>query len=166
MPWCQTPSRKKKVVVFTTLTASAYQGQLNAGFSKVCEIFKVRGIESFKYVQEFYTSLLFWLHFHAPKHDTAQTKSDWLLYLSVGLLGGPWPFKVSKVSRPSAFSLKVWLHETKVIVDLKMYSDLSTPPTCQSLHQVGAQQEDARSIFTVNQTLFTCLNISHLLHSD
>ncbi len=28
------------------------------------------------------------------------------------LLGGPWPFKVAKVPRPSAVSLKVWLHET------------------------------------------------------
>ncbi len=33
------PSRKKKAVVFTTVTTSAYQGQLNSGFSKVCEIF-------------------------------------------------------------------------------------------------------------------------------
>ncbi len=38
------PSRKKKAVVFTTVTTSAYQDQINAGFSKVCEIFKVRGI--------------------------------------------------------------------------------------------------------------------------
>ncbi len=45
MPWCQTPSRKKKAVVFTNVTKNAYQGQLNDGFSKVCEIFKVRGIE-------------------------------------------------------------------------------------------------------------------------
>ncbi len=55
MPWRQTPSRKKKAVVFTNVTTNAYQGQLNAGFSKVCEIFKVRGIESLKYVQEFHT---------------------------------------------------------------------------------------------------------------
>ncbi len=44
MPWSQTPSRKKKAVVFTNVTTNAYQGQLNAGFSKVCEIFKVCGI--------------------------------------------------------------------------------------------------------------------------
>ncbi len=44
MPWRQTPSRKKKAIVFTNVTTSAYQDQLNAGFSKVCEIFKVRGI--------------------------------------------------------------------------------------------------------------------------
>ncbi len=46
MPWRQTPSRKKKAVVFTTVTTDAYQDQLNAGVSKVCEIFKVHGIES------------------------------------------------------------------------------------------------------------------------
>ncbi len=55
MPWRQTPSRKKKAVVFTTVMTSAYQDQLNAGFSKVCEIFKVCGIESWKYVREFHT---------------------------------------------------------------------------------------------------------------
>ncbi len=50
MAWCQTPSQKKKAVVFTNVKTNAYQGQLNAGFSKVCEIFKVRGIESLKYI--------------------------------------------------------------------------------------------------------------------
>ncbi len=55
MPWRQTLSRKKKAVEFTNVTTSAYQGQLNAGFSKVCEIFKVRGIESLNYVREFHT---------------------------------------------------------------------------------------------------------------
>ncbi len=49
MPWRQTPSRKKKAVVYTNVTTNAYQG-LNAGFSKVCEIFKVCCIESLKYV--------------------------------------------------------------------------------------------------------------------
>ncbi len=46
MLWRQTPSRKKKAIVFTNVTTIAYQDQLNAGFSKVCEIFKVRGIET------------------------------------------------------------------------------------------------------------------------
>ncbi len=44
MPWRQTPSRKKKAVVFTTVTTNVYQDQLHAGFIKVCEIFKVCGI--------------------------------------------------------------------------------------------------------------------------
>ncbi len=38
------PSRKKKAVVFTNVTANTYQDQQNAGFSKESEIFKVRGI--------------------------------------------------------------------------------------------------------------------------
>ncbi len=40
-------SQKKKAVVFITVTTSAYQDQINAGFSKVCEILYC-GIESFK----------------------------------------------------------------------------------------------------------------------
>ncbi len=56
-------------VVFTTVTTNAYQDQLNAGFSNVCEIFKVRGIESLKYVRELHTGLLLWGHFHVPKRD-------------------------------------------------------------------------------------------------
>ncbi len=55
MPWRQTPSWKKKSVVFTNVTTKAYQGQLNAWFSKVCEIFKVCGIASLKYIREFHT---------------------------------------------------------------------------------------------------------------
>ncbi len=46
MLWCQTLSRKKKAIMFTNMTANAYQGQLNAGFSKVCKIFKVCVLES------------------------------------------------------------------------------------------------------------------------
>ncbi len=99
MPWCQTPSRKKRgFAVFTTVTTSACQDQLNAGYSKVCEIFKVCGIESLKYVQEFYSLLLCF---------TCQ---------SYGLLGGPWPFKAAKVPRSSAVFLKVWLRETSACV--------------------------------------------------
>ncbi len=55
IPWRQTPSRKKKAVVFTTVTTNAYQDQINAGLSKVCEIFKVHSMESLKYVREFHT---------------------------------------------------------------------------------------------------------------
>ncbi len=39
------PSRKKKAILFTNVTMSAYQDQLNAGFSKVCDIFKVHGFK-------------------------------------------------------------------------------------------------------------------------
>ncbi len=75
LTWRQTPSRKKKAVVFTTVTTDAYRDQLNAGVLKVCEIFKVRGIEYLKYVQEFHTlSLFLWRHFHAPKSDAGQNE--------------------------------------------------------------------------------------------
>ncbi len=49
--------------------------ELNVGFTKVCEICKVRGIDSLKYVQEFYTPVC---HFYAPKHDAAQNET-WLV---------------------------------------------------------------------------------------
>ncbi len=99
------PSWKEKDVMFTTVTMSTYD-QLNAGFSKVCEICKVHSIDSVKWV--LHTGLLFWERF-----DVAQTKHDWLLYLSViWPLGGPWPFKAAKVPSPPAVSLKVWLRET------------------------------------------------------
>ncbi len=49
------PSGHKNARLFTTVTTSSYQDQLNAGFSKVYEIFKVHGIESLKYIREFYT---------------------------------------------------------------------------------------------------------------
>ncbi len=67
MPWRQTPSRKKKAVVFTTVTTSAYQDQLNAGFSKVYEIFKVCGIESLKYFREFHTPVVIVVTFPRPE---------------------------------------------------------------------------------------------------
>ncbi len=65
MSWRQTPSRKKKAAVFTNVTANAYQGRLNAGFSKVCEILS-------------HTSLLLWRHFHALKRD-AERNQLWLV---------------------------------------------------------------------------------------
>ncbi len=99
MPWHQTPSRKKKAVVFINVTTNPYQDQLHAGFSKVCEIFKVRGIESLKYVR--------W---------TKRTVIGCLTCRSNGLMGGPWPIKPAIYSRPSAISLKVWLRETRRIM--------------------------------------------------
>ncbi len=40
MLWCQTPSRKKKAVMFTNVTTSTYQDQLNAGFQKYVKYLK------------------------------------------------------------------------------------------------------------------------------
>ncbi len=114
MPWRQTPSRKKKAVVFTTVTTNAYQGQLNAGFSKVCEIFKVRGIESFKYIREFHTPVCYCGDISTHRNVMKLTVIGCLTCRSNGLMGGPWPMKAAIYSRPSAVSLKVWLRETTV----------------------------------------------------
>ncbi len=115
MPWRQTPSRKKKAVVFTTVT-SACQDQLNAGFSK-CEIFKVHSIESLKYVREFYTVTVESViveTFPCPELwcCTKQNVIGCLTCRSNGIMGGPWPMNAQIYSRPSAVSLKVWLRET------------------------------------------------------
>ncbi len=58
----KTPSRKKKAVVFTNVTTN-----VNAGFSKVCEIIKVHGIESLKYIREFHTRSVFVETFPRPE---------------------------------------------------------------------------------------------------
>ncbi len=113
MPWRQTPSRKKKAVVFTTVTTNAYQGQLNTGFSKVCAIFKVRSIESLKYVREFHTPVCYYGDISTHRNVTLnETMIGCLTCRSNGLMGGPWPMKADIYSRPSAVSLKVWLRET------------------------------------------------------
>ncbi len=71
-----------------TVTTSAYQDHINAGFSKVCEIFKVYGIESLKWVQELYSPVCYCGNISKPLNMTRhKTKRDWLLYLSV-----IWPF--------------------------------------------------------------------------
>ncbi len=69
MLWRQTPSRKKKAVMFTTVATSAYLDQLNAGFSKVCEILKARVTESLKYSWEFYRPDIIVVTFPRPKRD-------------------------------------------------------------------------------------------------
>ncbi len=64
MPWCQTPSRKKKAVVFTTVTTDAYQDQYQYEIFKVIyRIFKIRP-------RVLHTGLLLWRHFHVTKRDT------------------------------------------------------------------------------------------------
>ncbi len=107
MPWCQTPSRKKKSIGFTNVTTNAYQDQLNAGFSKVCEIFKVFKIRP----RVSHTGLLLWRHFHAPRRDAERNKL-WLVVWHVGQTTS-WSMNTAIYSRPSAVSLKIWLRETK-----------------------------------------------------
>ncbi len=76
------PLRKKRDFMFTTETTSAYQHQLNAGFSKVCEIFKVCDRIFKIHSRVLHTSLLLWWDFHALKRD-AETNCDWFFDMSV-----------------------------------------------------------------------------------
>ncbi len=82
-PWNQTPSRKKKAVVFKNVMANAYQDQLNDGlfFFFISFHFTALTVWHLKYVQEFYV--------HCGDISTTlnmthhKMKRDWLLYLSV-----------------------------------------------------------------------------------
>ncbi len=65
------PRKRKKAVMFTNVMANAYQGRSNAGFSKVCEIFKFCVIESLKYI---HTPVCYCGEIHAPKRDAEQNK--------------------------------------------------------------------------------------------
>ncbi len=79
MPWRQTPSRKKKAVVFTNVMTNTYQDQLHAGFSKVCEIYKVHGISFLKYVREFYTPVCYCGDISTHRNVMLnETNCDWL----------------------------------------------------------------------------------------
>ncbi len=78
------PPHERRKPLFTSVTTSAYQDQLNAGYSKVCEKCKVRGIESLKYVWEFYTPVYYCDDISTPRNVMQhKMKRDWLLYLSV-----------------------------------------------------------------------------------
>ncbi len=67
--WRQTPSRKKK----------ADNCDADAGFSKVCEVFKVCGIESLKYVREFYTTVCYCDDISTPRNMTLnETNCDFV----------------------------------------------------------------------------------------
>ncbi len=116
MPWRQTPSRKKKAVMFTTVTTNTYQDKLN-GVSKVCEKCKVRGIESLKYVREIYTPVCYCGDISMPLNMMRhKTKRDWLLYLSV-----IWPLgRALAIQSSQTFSRqsKVWLRETTALLTL------------------------------------------------
>ncbi len=92
MPCHQTLSRKKKVVVFKNVTVNAYQGQLNAEFSKVCEIFcsmlkkfwKVCSLETLKYIWEFHTPVCCCGVISTPWNVMLnETNCDWLFDMSV-----------------------------------------------------------------------------------
>ncbi len=66
------------------MTTNAYQGQLKAGFSKVCELFKVRSMESLKYIWEFHTPVCYCDDISTPQNVTLnKTNYDRLFDMSV-----------------------------------------------------------------------------------
>ncbi len=84
MPSLQTPSWKKKAIMFTTVMLRTYQDQLNAEFSKVCEIFKVRTIEFLIYILEFYTPVCYSGDISTSWNVTLnETNCDWLFDMLV-----------------------------------------------------------------------------------
>ncbi len=84
IPWRQTPSLKKIAIVFTNVTPNAYQSRSNAGFPKVCEIFKVCAIECLKYIREFHTPVCYCGDISTPRNVTLnETNCDWLFDMSV-----------------------------------------------------------------------------------
>ncbi len=67
---CRDPNSltKEEVVVFTTVMKSAYQGQVNCFFSKVCDVFLSLRHRIFTIrLRVLPTGLLLWRHLHAPK---------------------------------------------------------------------------------------------------
>ncbi len=70
--------------VYVIVTTNAYQDQINAGFSKVCEIFKVCGIESLKYIREYHTPVCNCGDISTPRNVTLnKTNCDWLFVMPV-----------------------------------------------------------------------------------
>ncbi len=66
------------------MTTSAYQDQLHAGFSKVCEIFKVRGIESLNTSDGFTQPVWYCGDISTHRNVTLnETNCDWLFDMSV-----------------------------------------------------------------------------------
>ncbi len=78
------PPKKEESRRVYKCEANAYQSQLKAGFSEVCEKCKVCGIIFLNYIREFHTRvLLLWWHFHAQKRDAEQNEL-WLVVWHVG----------------------------------------------------------------------------------
>ncbi len=105
-----TPHKRRKPSCLL-LTTRACQDQLNTEFSKVCEKCKVRGIESLKYVREFYTPVCYCGDISTPLNMTQhKTKRDWLLYLSV-----IWPLgRALTIQSGQSSQTFSWLRETSL----------------------------------------------------
>ncbi len=91
-----------------TCDDKAYQHQIDSGFSKVCEIFKFHGIESLKYVREFYTPVYYCGDIFTPRNVTLnEINCDWLFDTSVASWAG------ALASESYHRFQTVWLRETR-----------------------------------------------------
>ncbi len=78
------PHERRKPSCLQMWRLNAYQGQLNALFSKVCEIFQVCSIESLKCIREFYTPVCYCGDISTPPNLTLnESNYDWLFDMSV-----------------------------------------------------------------------------------
>ncbi len=78
------PLTKEESHRVTTVMTNACQDQINTDFSKLCEIFKVCGIESLKYVREFHTPVYNCGDISTHRNMTRnETNCDWLFYMLV-----------------------------------------------------------------------------------
>ncbi len=103
-------SQKKKATCLQMWWWTWHQGQLKAGFSKVCEILKVCGIESLKYVREFHTPVCYCGDISTPWNVTLnETNCDWLFDVSVKR-----PHGRALTNESGHLLLKVWLRETNI----------------------------------------------------
>ncbi len=88
-----------------------------------------------------------------------QIKLDWLLYLSYGHLGSPWPLKTkAKVPRPTV-SLKIWIRETKEDTPLPHIHCLSTTINHGNYYNPPPPPPPKKA-----HTLFSTFNLCSLLH--
>ncbi len=151
MSWRQTSSRKKKAAVFTNVTVNAYQRQLNAGFSKLREIFKVRAIECLKYIREF----------HTPVYYCSDISTPWNLTLIVWHVGqtASWA-GLGQLTRPSIAITQdyfpnnisiFWEHAVKALMDvlLRTVEDLSKKVTEQEAREERERVENIQHSLTL-----------------
>ncbi len=122
-----TPSRKKKDVVFTTLTTRAYQDQLNTGFS-----FSFHGLESLKYIREFYTPLCYCGDITMPRNVTLnETNCDWLFHMSVKRPHG------RALANKACHGFQTFSRQSRLLIQWLTHKD--THPFCSLMNQCFEQ---------------------------
>ncbi len=104
------PNLLTKEVMFTTVTTSAYKDQLNAGFLKVCEVFKVCRIESLKYVRVLHTPVCYFGDISTPRNVTLN-ENNYDLMFDMSVKQPQWKLPWIPSLQPS-----VWLDSKQLIM--------------------------------------------------